>query len=98
MTEIIISILISLAILGVVIAIIIRPLYIMKTEKTSDAELLKVTLNTEYQQTLNRIRELEQEHLEEKLGDGDYHDRRDILNKEAVDILKQLESGHTDKP
>jgi hypothetical protein len=95
---IIIPILISLVILGIAIAIITRPLYIMKTEKTSDADLLKVALNTEYQQILNRIRELEQEYLEEKLNDGDYHDRRGTLNREAADILKQLESGHTNQP
>lgn len=94
----IISILISLAILGLVIAIIIRPLYTMKTEIASESDQIKVALNTEYQQTLNRIRELEQEYLEGKLSDGDYQDRRGILNNEAVDILKQFESDNTNKP
>jgi hypothetical protein len=93
-----ISIFITLAILVLVIAIITRPLYTMKTENANDFEQNKAALNTEYQQTLNRIRELEQEHLEGKLSDGDYQDRRGILNKEAVDILKQLESNQTYRP
>jgi hypothetical protein len=95
---IIISILISLAILVLVIVIITRPLYTMKTENVSDSEQVKIILNTEYQQTLNRIRELEQEYVEGKLNDGDYQDRRGVLNREAVDILKQLESDNSNQP
>jgi hypothetical protein len=95
---IITSILITLAILGLVIAIITRPLYSMKTETSNESGQIKIALNTEYQQTLNRIRELEQEYLEGKLNDGDYQDRRGILNNEAVEILKKLKSDNTNKP
>ena len=98
MINMILPFLIMLAILGLVIAIIVRPLYTMKSENVSELEQKKTALNTEYQQTLSRIRELEQEHLEGKLGDDDYQDRRSMLNNEAVVLLKQLEDGFTDTP
>ena len=84
----IISIIIILAILVLVITIITRPLFSTKidniiNDKTAD-------LNTEYQQTLNRIRELEQEYLDGKLDQLDYKANREKLNQDAAQILEKM--------
>ncbi|MCE1254398.1 MAG: hypothetical protein LWX83_12730 [Anaerolineae bacterium] len=97
MTMTLIALVVTLAIFFVVLIVITRPLYSAHADNINEARLKKDVLNREYQQTLNRIRELEQEHLEGKLGDSDYQDRRAFLNNEAVNLLKQLESDPAGK-
>ena len=87
------SILIILVIFGLVIAVITRPLHTLKPAKSNEAQQSSDQLQAEYQQTLNHIRELEQDFLEGKIVNEDYLTYRDQLNKKAVAYLQNLESN-----
>lgn len=85
------AILISLAILVLVVIFVTRPLN--KAELVEEDEAVSDTkqLSFEYQLTLNRIRDLEQEYQEEKTNPEDYQQRREMLNQEAAEILQKLD-------
>ena len=89
---ILIALLISLVILGFVVFYITRPLVSNDDELINNSDIDRSLLNTEYQTTLNRIRELEQEHQDGKISLEDYQIRRDSLYNEASNFLKQLQS------
>jgi hypothetical protein len=72
-----------------------RPLYkneVSEPEHTSQDEEL---LADDYYQSLSRIRDLEQEHLEGKISDEDYQQRREMLNKEAAESLHKLDADNS---
>jgi hypothetical protein len=89
---ILIAILISLAILVLMVFFVTRPLYkaelVEQEEPANGVELLSVA----YRQALSRIHDLEQDRLEGKISDEDYLARRQMLNKEAAELLHQLEA------
>ncbi len=87
----IIAIVVLVAILGLVIAVIIRPLTDQKSQPIQTTLDSADTLRAAYQLVLIRIRELDQDHLEAKIGNEDYQSRRDVLNQEAASFLQQLD-------
>lgn len=91
------AILISLAILVLMVIFVTRPLYKAEQVEQSETENDEGLANVEYQQTLSRIRDLEQDHLEGKINDVDYQSRRDMLNKEAAEALHKLDSGQNNR-
>ena len=85
------SILILLVIFSLVIIVIARPLKTIKPAKRNKVQLSLDQQKTDYQQTLNQIRELEQDFLEGKISHEDYLIDRNQLNIKAVSILQNLE-------
>ena len=65
---ILIALLISLVILGFVVFYITRPLVSNDDGLIDNSDIDRSLLKTEYQTTLNRIRELEQEHQDGKIS------------------------------
>ena len=86
------ALLISLAILIVVVIVITRPLYTADDEEADVCVQADDRLNAAYQQALLRIRELEQAHLETKMDEDDYQNRREELFREAAELLRLLDS------
>jgi uncharacterized membrane protein len=87
----IIAIVVLVAILGLVIAVITRPLSNQKSQPVLGSNESTDTLRAAYQLVLNRIRELDQDHLEAKISDEDYQSRREALNQDAASFLEQLD-------
>jgi len=94
---IIFAILITIAILMLVIIFITRPLSVDENGSVDESESKKANLMGEYQVTLNRIRELEQELIESKLSEEDYQFRRQLLNREAAGFLNQYSIDPSDE-
>ena len=90
MVILIVSILVG--ILGVVFAVVSYPLF---KDSVEAGQVLpeKQGNRAEYNKILARIRELEQEHADDKLSEEDYLARRDSLNLEAIDCLREIESN-----
>lgn len=91
------AILISLAILVMMVIFVTRPLYKAEQVEQNETVTIKELLSVDYRQTLSRIQELEQDHLEGKINDEDYHARRDQLNLEAAESLHRLDSELSDR-
>ncbi len=89
------AILISLAILVLMVIFVTRPLYKNEVVEPDQPALDEELLADDYNQSLSRIRDLEQEHLEGKIGEEDYQQRREMLTKEAAESLHKLDANNS---
>lgn len=86
------AILISLGILVLVVIFVTRPLYKSDLDEKDDTVNETTLHEIKYQQSLSRIRELEQEHQEGKINDPDYQQRREMLNRKAAEALQKIDA------
>lgn len=89
------AILISFVILVLMVIFVTRPLYKNEVVEPDQAALDKELFVDDYHQSLSRIHDLEQEHLEGKISDEDYQLRREMLTKEAAESLHMLDANNS---
>lgn len=89
----ILALAVLVGILGLVIAVITRPLTNAKSQNIQPMEDTADTLQAAYQLVLTRIRDLEQDYLEGKMDKEDYQARREALHQDAVGFLQQLDKA-----
>lgn len=91
------SLLLALALMGVVLAFVARPLIERAGEQVSDQEQEISSLLADRERVLDALQELDMDRTMGKVLEGDYQEQRLLLVREGAQILRRLDQLEGDR-